>query len=203
MQLLKRIQVVFVLVIFFGIGTTFAQTITTPVRTKGAVFIPKLDLYWSTVVIIEDFPTFFPLELEVHLPSPHLSINVILSPWRRSFNSQTEFTTETSFFGGLGLRYYFKGTAPEESASGLFIEPQIMYHYLRTTVDPIITNNITTTTLNELGYFVGVGYQRAIIEKLYLQGRVSVGFAETNSLQSYQVGENIMILPWVGLGFRL
>lgn len=172
------------------------------IRAKKTRIIAKVDLYWSGVVIADNFPAFFPLELEINLPKPRFSVEAIVSPWHRTFNTQATMNRETAFWGGVGLRYYFLRDVFPGAATGLFVEPQVLMHWKHTLRDPIISPEETKTTLN-LGYFVALGYQHALLDWLYLQGRCSVGFGSDPDLSRYTIGDALTILPWVGLGFGL
>lgn len=172
------------------------------IKNKKSRIIAKLDLYWSAVVIAENFPTFFPIEVEVNLPAPRLSINLIASPWVRTYSSQTRTYDEKSFSGGIGLRYYpFKSAFPE-AATGFFVEPQYLLRYTATEVDSLGVLTGTTKDFNS-GFFLGLGYQHQFLDWLYLQGRVSVGTGRDDALKSYQAGTRLTVLPWIGIGIGL
>lgn len=191
-----------VAVLLLGSLSAMAQPGVSSIRGKRTLWIPKLDLFWTGVVIAEDFPTFFPLELEVNIPNRRISLEFIVSPWVRSFNSQTTNTTETSLIGGFGLRYYLKAGEVTTAAKGFFLEPQIFYRWQRTSVDPLVSDIKTVTTESDIGLMGAVGYQHIFWDKLFLQGRVSVGYTDTEILSSFRAG-SLAILPWVGLGFRV
>lgn len=171
-------------------------------KAKSTRIIAKLDLYWSAVTIADNFPSFFPLELEINLPKPRLSVEAMISPWHRRFNTQTTSNAETVLWGGLGLRYYFFERKFPDAATGFFLEPQVFCHYKRTYTDPIVSEPFSSSRFN-LGYFIAVGYQHALLDWLYLQGRVSAGFGADDDMVSYSIGDQFMVLPWVGIGIGL
>jgi hypothetical protein len=198
---MKSLRAILFLCLLLTSGGLMAQE-SSLIKKKTTRIIAKLDLYWSAVVIAENFPTFFPVELEVNFPSPRFSVELIASPWGRTYSSQTRTYHETSFSGGIGLRYYpFKSTFPD-AATGFFVEPQYLMRYTSTDVDSL---SVRTETVKDFsgGLFLGVGYQHQFLDWLYLQGRVSVGMGRDEALESYQVGTKLTVLPWVGIGIGL
>lgn len=180
-----------------------AQDTEVVIRKKSTIFIPKLDLFWAGVVIADGFPTFFPIELEVNFPLPRLSLTGIVSPWYSSYQaSETTKIKESSLIGGLGLRYY-AFPARGAGAQGLFVEPEFFLRRLKTihqeravSSAPLVT---TTTTSYEMAALLGLGYQRRFFDRLYVQGRLSVGISDTGMLRRFKSGE-VLFLPWLGVG---
>ncbi len=175
------------------------------IRQKTTRIIAKVDLYWSAVVIAEGFPSFFPLELEVNFPSSRFSAELILSPWATSYSTQFSVTKERSFAGGIGVRYYpFKSKFPE-AATGLFVEPQYLLRSVSTQTSysfPPNTPDFDRVSMSS-GFFLGLGYQHMFVDRLYLQARLSAGTGSGIELPSYRIGNNFMLLPWVGFGIGL
>lgn len=199
---LKKIILALLVLMFIGPGL-FAQVESVPIKSKKAVFIPKLDVFWSTVVIADNFPTFFPLELEVNLPGPRLSINAIVSPWSQKSSTQIATTTSFTTIGGLGLRYYFRKKASmATSATGFFVEPQFFFRYEKSKTQ-VIGGALTEASGTDTGFFLAGGYQHAFFDLLYIQGRLSVGFPTVDFLESWGAGDKVTILPWIGVGIRL
>lgn len=181
-----------------------AQDKEVEIREKATVFIPKLDLFWAGVVIADDFPTFFPLELEVNFPAPRISLTGIVSPWYENYQaSETTRIKASSMIGGLGLRYYALPKAGA-AAQGFFVEPAFFLRRLKTvttlqassTAPRIVTEN----TGYEMAAMVGLGYQYNFWGRLYAQGRLSVGISDTGMLKDFRSGE-VLFLPWLGLGY--
>jgi hypothetical protein len=197
---MKGIRAILVMcVLLAAVGVQAQQSL---IKTKTTRIIAKLDLYWSAVVIAENFPTFFPLELEINLPKPRLSFEAVVSPWVRKYNTQTESTRETSFTGGLGLRYYFLGNAFPDAATGMFLEPEVFYQYNSSRTDSI-TLEPKITESSEWAAGGAIGYQHVFLDWLYLQGRVSFLYGAGTAMPSYRVSDKFLILPWVGIGFGL
>lgn len=180
-----------------------AQMEATSIQKKKTLIIPKIDAYWSSVVIAENFPSFFPLELEVNLPGSNISFNGMISPWASRFSSQTQTTRTISLITGLAFRYYFHGKDPlRAGATGFFIEPELFVNYEQGRIENIGGGGRTNNTRIETALMLGGGYQHAFWDRVYLQGRLSVGLANTEWLESYTIGR-LMVLPWVGVGIRL
>lgn len=199
MNRIKTLLLMGFMLMALGLQAQDAQSL---IKTKTTHIVAKMDLYWAGVVIAENFPSFFPLELEINFPKPRLSAVAIVSPWYRPYNTQTKQYFETSFSGGVGLRYYpFKNAFPE-SATGFFVEPELLTRFTSTRVDSIGEELERTSTLS-LGPFIGIGYQHEFIDLLYLQARVSIGTGRDDALTSYQIGNNLTILPWVGFGIAI
>ena len=200
---LKKLLPALLVLIMVGTGLR-AQEEVVPIKSKSAVFIPKLDVFWSTVVIADNFPTFFPVELELNLPGPSLSVNVIASPWWQTSSTQIATTKSFTAIGGLGLRYYFrKKEAMAASATGFFVEPQFFFRYARARTQEI-GGPLTITNNTETGFFLSGGYQHSFAsEVLYLQGRLSVGVPTADFLSSWSVGDDVTVLPWIGVGIRV
>lgn len=173
------------------------------IRPKRTLWIPKIDLFWSGVVIAENFPTFFPLELEFNMPNTRFALTAIASPWAASYQaSQTTYVTEASFIGGLGLRFYAL-KSPKYAGQGLFIEPQVFYrwHTMESKYQPSIATPevVTNTKVQEFAYMGALGYQHQFFHRFYAQARVSIGYGQTQILSKFQHGD-LLVLPWLGIG---
>lgn len=206
MKFTRQVRTIFCLFLFLAIcGSSFAQLETVPIQKKRTLFIPKLDLFWTTVSIAKSdtFSTFIPLELEMNLPGPRISFSVIVSPWASTFSTQTHTTNLFSTLGGLSFRYYFrKRESMAPSATGFFVEPQLFLYYESKSVQEI-GGPLTEGNSLETGYFIAGGYQHVIGDRLFLQGRLSVGTgAQVDWLQKWRAG-SVYFLPWAGIGLRI
>ncbi len=172
------------------------------IKTGRTRVIAKVDLFWSAVTVADNFPTFFPLAVEVNLPKKRFSIEATFTAGYQKFNTQSTINNKFQTFTGLGGRYYFFTPQGKQPATGFFVEPQYFLHFKRTFRDPIITPAVVTKDFNS-GFFVGLGYQHVFIDWLYLQGRVSVGLGSDEDLGRYQYSSRLMVLPWMGLGVAL
>jgi|GEM_PF-3388469 hypothetical protein len=197
-----------ILVLFgmmLGVGNVaLAQNNISEIQTKHTLFIPKLDLFWAGVVIAENFPTFFPLELECNIPPLRLSISPIFSAWKEKFvvNEQTK-QESSSFIAGVGIRYYAALTKGVPG-QGLFVEPQFFYRgtkgkttFQANNFSPIIE---TPSESKETAFMGAVGYQHVFLQKIHLQGRVSVGYSEGSFMKGFRK-DNLLFLPWIGIGY--
>lgn len=198
---MKKIRTLLALCLLSAIGLWLPAQ-RSLIKVNRTRVIAKLDLYWSAVTIAENFPTFFPLAVEINAPKKRFSLEATISPGYRKFNTPTTINNQFSLWGGLGLRYYFLTPQDRAAATGFFVEPQYFLHFKRSHTDPIVTAPQTTVDFNS-GFFVGLGYQHVFWEWLYLQGRVSAGLGSDEDLSSYRVGNNLMVLPWVGIGIAL
>lgn len=209
---MKSLRLLVLSCLLLGMGTAvFAQDQVVEIKPKRTLFVPKLDLFWASVVIAEDFPTFFPLEVECNLPSARLSISPIFSAWKETFtetsiaNEQTRLET-SSFILGVGVRYYAALTKGVPG-QGLFIEPQFFYRGGHTNqrfqandfTPPVFTEYDT----KETAFMGAVGYQHQFLRRLYVQGRVSFGYTDTAIMSGFRFGssDQLMFLPWVGIGY--
>ncbi|MEM6272504.1 MAG: hypothetical protein AAF998_24040 [Bacteroidota bacterium] len=186
-------------------GPLQAQPETVPIQKKSTLLIPKLDVFWTAVSIAQSdtFSTFIPVELEINLPSPRISFNITVAPWVSTFSTQTHTTDLVSTLGGLSFRYYFrKRTSLAPSATGFFAEPQLFLYYESKRVQEI-GGALTNTSSLETGFFVAGGYQHVFADRIFVQGRLSVGTgAQVAWLRSWRVGE-VYLLPWLGVGLRI
>lgn len=201
---MKKNWAVFTLFLMLASASLFAQQ-EPRIRQKTMKVIPKLDLYWSAVMIADGFPSFFPVELELNFPGPRISAEFILSPWATTYRTQFSTTKEKSFSGGLGIRYYFLPNKQAGAATGAFVEPQ----YLVRSVSQKTQYSFPPNTpdyehvSSSGGFFLGLGYQHVFVDRIYLQARLSGGLGSGSELVSYRLGNNFLLLPWVGIGVNL
>lgn len=200
MKFLKQILLLFVLL---GAVAGYAQDQVLEIRPKRTLWIPKLDLFWAGAVIADEFPTFFPLELELNFPQARISVSGIFSPWFERFTaSQNSSIARSTLIGGVGLRYYAFGTQGV-AGQGFFVEPQFFRRWnkevftLKANGSIIISE--TTTIKNEIAVMGAVGYQRHFGERFYAQGRVSVGYSDTEIMRGFR-SDKLLFLPWLGIG---
>lgn len=172
------------------------------IKTGRTRVIAKVDLFWSAVTVADNFPTFFPIAVEVNSPKKRFSVEATFTAGYQKFNTQSTINNKFQTFAGIGGRYYFFTPQGKQPATGFFVEPQYFLHFKRTFRDPIITPAVVTKDFKS-GFFVGLGYQHVFIDWLYLQGRVSVGLGSDEDLGRYQFTNRLMVLPWMGIGVAL
>lgn len=200
---MNKIRSLLVLCLLLAMGSGLHAQHRRFVKQPPVRIIAKADVYWSAVSLMNNFPAFFPLELEINATKPGFSFEMIASPGFTKYNTQTSINSSRSLWGGVGLRYYFLNNLIVKGGTGPFVEAQYLFHVKRTYRNPI-TSPATVFWTHHSGPFLAVGYQVAVKDRIFFQGRLSFGYAADDDLYHYQVLQRkFTVLPWLGLGLVL